>query len=135
ARPASVAFDGRTVFDSDGLMQLERIPGTLVVVGAGIVGIEYASMFAALGSRVTIVDKRRRILEFCDDEIVEGLQHHLRDHGVTFRLGEEVRGVEALDEGALVLLASGKRIAAEAVLYSAGREGATDDRDLPAAGL
>jgi NAD(P) transhydrogenase len=135
ARPPSVAFDGRTVFDSDSLMQLEAIPGTLVVVGAGIVGIEYASMFAALGSRVTIVDKRRRILEFCDDEIVEGLQHHLRDHGVTLRLGEEVAAVESAEEGALVLLTSGKRIAAHAVLYSAGREGATDGLDLEAVGL
>ncbi len=135
ARPTTVAFDDRTVFDSDGLMGLERIPGSLVVVGSGVVGVEYASIFAALGTKVTVVDKRRRILEFCDDEIIEGLQHHLRDLGVTFRLGEEVSGVEALEEGALVLLASGKRIAAEAVLYSAGREGATDDLDLPAAGL
>ncbi len=135
ARPTTVAFDDRTVFDSDGLMGLERIPGSLVVVGSGVVGVEYASIFAALGTKVTVVDKRRRILEFCDDEIIEGLQHHLRDLGVTFRLGEEVSGVEALEEGALVLLASGKRIATEGVLYSAGREGATDDLDLPAAGL
>jgi NAD(P) transhydrogenase len=135
SRPFTVDFDGRTIFDSDGLMNLERIPGSLVVVGSGVVGIEYASIFAALGTKVTLVDKRRRILEFCDDEIIEGLQHHLRDLGVTFRLGEEVSAVEALEEGALVLLASGKRIAAEAVLYSAGREGATEDLDLPAAGL
>jgi NAD(P) transhydrogenase len=135
ARPDSVQFDDRTVFDSDGVIQIERIPGTLVVVGGGIIGIEYASMFAALGSRVTVVDKRRRILEFCDDEIVEGLQHHLRDHGVTLRLGEEVAAVEALDDGALVTLASGKRVAAQAVLYSAGRQGATDGLNLEAAGL
>ena len=135
ARPDSVQFDDRTVFDSDGVIQIERIPGTLVVVGGGIIGIESASMFAALGSRVTVVDKRRRILEFCDDEIVEGLQHHLRDHGVTLRLGEEVAAVEALDDGALVTLASGKRVAAQAVLYSAGRQGATDGLNLEAAGL
>jgi len=135
ARPPSVDFDDRTIFDSDGLMNVQRIPGSLLVVGGGVIGIEYASMFAALGTKVTVVDKRRRILEFCDDEIIEGLQHHLRDLGVTFRLGEEVSGVQALDEGALVLLASGKRIAAEAVLYSAGREGATADLDLTAAGL
>ncbi|HEY3210727.1 MAG TPA: Si-specific NAD(P)(+) transhydrogenase [Actinomycetota bacterium] len=135
ARPTSVAFDDRTIFDSDGLMNLERIPGSLVVVGGGVIGIEYASIFAALGAKVTVVDKRRRILEFCDDEIIEGLQHHLRDLGVSFRLGEEVSGVEGLEEGALVLLASRKRIAAEAVLYSAGREGATEDLELQAAGL
>jgi NAD(P) transhydrogenase len=135
ARPGAVEFDERTVFDSDGLVNAERIPGALVVVGGGIVGIEYASMFAALGTKVTVVDMRRHILEFCDDEIVEGLLHQLRDLGVTFRLGEEVTTVDALDEGALVELSSGKRIASEAVLYSAGREGATDGLGLDNAGL
>jgi NAD(P) transhydrogenase len=135
ARPATVAFDDRAIFDSDGLFKIERIPGSFVVVGGGVVGIEYASIFAALGTKVTVVDKRRRILEFCDDEIIEGLQHHLRDLGLTLRLGEEVTAVKSLEEGALVELASGKRIAAEAVLYSAGREGATDELDLDKAGL
>ena len=135
ARPSSVAFDDKAIFDSDGLFNLDRIPGSFVVVGGGVVGIEYASIYAALGTKVTLVDKRRRILEFCDDEIIEGLQHHLRDLGLTFRLGEEVTAVESLDEGALVRLASGKRIAAEAVLYSAGREGATEGLDLEKAGL
>jgi NAD(P) transhydrogenase len=135
SRPPSVQFDDRTIFDSDGLVNVHRIPGALVVVGGGVIGVEYASMFAALGTKVTVVDMRRRILEFCDDEIVEGLQHQLRDLGVSFRLGEEVTAVESLDEGALVVLASGKRIATEAVLYSAGREGATDALDLTRAGL
>src|SRR5207249_647244 len=93
-RPPTVQFDGRTVFDSDELLEMDRIPGSLVVVGAGVIGIEYASIFAALGTKVSVVDKRRRILDFCDDEIMEGLQHHLRDLGVTFRLGEEVTAVE-----------------------------------------
>ncbi len=135
SRPASVQFDDRTIFDSDGLVNVHRIPGALVVVGGGVIGVEYASMFAALGTKVTVVDMRRRILEFCDDEIIEGLQHQLRDLGVSFRLGEEVTAVESLDEGALVVLASGKRIATEAVLYSAGREGATQALDLEKAGL
>ena len=134
-RPPTVQFDGRTVFDSDELLEMDRIPGSLVVVGGGVIGIEYASIFAALGTKVSVVDKRRRILDFCDDEIVEGLQHHLRDLGVTFRLGEEVTAVEAVQEGAIVQLASGKRIAAQAVLYSAGREGATDQLGLERAGV
>jgi NAD(P) transhydrogenase len=134
-RPATVEFDGRTVFDSDGLMELDRIPGSLAVVGGGVIGIEYASVYAALGSKVTVIDKRRRLLDFCDGEIVEGLQHHLRELGVTFRLGEEVTAVETLEQGALVKLASGKRIAADAVLYSAGRRGATEDLQLGNAGL
>src|SRR5206468_442269 len=95
-RPPTVQFDGRTVFDSDELLEMDRIPGSLVVVGGGVIGIEYASIFAALGTKVSVVDKRRRILDFCDDEIVEGLQHHLRDLGVTFRLGEEVIGFPSL---------------------------------------
>jgi NAD(P) transhydrogenase len=134
-RPPTVQFDGRTVFDSDELLEMDRIPGSLVVVGGGVIGIEYASIFAALGTKVSVVDKRRRILDFCDDEIVEGLQHHLRDLGVTFRLGEEVTAVEAVQEGAIVQLVSGKRIAAQAVLYSAGREGATDQLGLERAGV
>jgi NAD(P) transhydrogenase len=134
-RPPTVAFDDRTILDSDTLFNMARIPGSLVVVGGGVVGIEYASIFAALGSKVTVVDKRRRLLEFCDDEILEGLQHHLRELGLTFRLGEEVTAVEALEEGALVKLASGKRIAAETVLYSAGRQGSTEEMDLANAGL
>src|SRR5207253_11467249 len=68
-RPPSVQFDGRTVFDSDGLLEMDRIPGSLVVVGGGVIGIEYASIFAALGTKVAVVDKRRRILDLCDDEI------------------------------------------------------------------
>ncbi len=134
-RPPTVAFDGKTVFDSDGLMAIERIPGSLAVVGGGIIGIEYASVYAALGSKVTVIDKRRRLLEFCDGEIVDGLQHHLRELGVTFRLGEEVAAVESLEQGALVELASGKRIAADAVLYSAGRRGASETLQLDRAGL
>jgi NAD(P) transhydrogenase len=135
ARPPNVDFDDRTVIDSDGLLHLGAIPASLVVVGAGVIGLEYASMFAALGTKVTLVEQRRHMLEFCDDEIVEGLQHHLRDLGVVFRFGEEVVGVDRLEGGTITELASGKRTAAEAVFYSAGRQGATDSLNLPAAGL
>ena len=93
-RPKDVAFDERTILDSDGILQLDRIPRTMVVVGAGVIGIEYASMFAALGTRVTVVEQRQRLLEFCDAQIVEALQYHLRDLGVTFRFGESVVGVD-----------------------------------------
>src|SRR5690606_1645492 len=77
ARPDSVEFDDRTVIDSDGIINLDRIPETMVVVGAGVIGIEYASMFAALGTKVTVVERRDRMLEFCDLEIVEALKYHL----------------------------------------------------------
>ena len=134
-RPKDVAFDERTILDSDGILQLDRIPSTMVVVGAGVVGIEYASMFAALGTRVTVVEQRQRLLEFCDAQIVEALQYHLRDLGVTFRFGESVVGVDRHDDGTVTELASGKRIPAQAVLYSAGRQGATGSLDLEKAGL
>jgi NAD(P) transhydrogenase len=135
ARPASVDFDERTVIDSDGIIHLKRVPRSMVVAGAGVIGIEYASMFAALGTKVTVVEQRDRMLEFCDLEVVEALKYHLRDLAVTFRFGETVAAVEARPEGAIASLASGKRIPADTVMYSAGRQGMTDDLDLPAAGL
>ena len=135
ARPSTVAFDGRTVLDSDDIVQLDWLPNSLVVVGAGVIGIEYASMFAALGTRVTVVEQRQRLLEFCDFQIIEALQYHLRDLGVIFRFDETVTGVEKHADGAVTHLASGKLIPADAVLYSAGRQGATDALDLENAGL
>ena len=100
-----------------------------------MIGIEYASMFAALGTRVTVVEKRPAMLEFCDPEIVESLKFHLRDQAVTFRFGEEVAKVEITPRGTVTSLASGKRIAADMVMYSAGRQGVTDELDLEKAGL
>jgi NAD(P) transhydrogenase len=135
ARPASVDFDERTIIDSDGIIHLQRVPRSMVVAGAGVIGIEYASMFAALGTKVTVVEQRDRMLEFCDLEVVEALKYHLRDLAVTFRFGETVSAVEARPEGAIASLASGKRIPAETVMYSAGRQGMTDDLGLSAAGL
>jgi NAD(P) transhydrogenase len=135
ARPASVSFDDRTVIDSDGIINLERVPQSMVVVGAGIVGIEYASMFAALGTKVTVVERRDRMLEFCDIEVLEALKYHLRDLAVTFRFGEHVTAVEQHAKGAIAVLDSGKRIAADTVMYSAGRQGAAGELDLERAGL
>jgi len=135
ARPSTVEFDERTVVDSDGILHLDHIPASMVVVGAGVVGIEYASMFAALGSKVTVVERRDRMLEFCDLEVVEALKYHLRDLAVTFRFRESVASVERHDGGTLTVLESGKRIPADTVMYSAGRQGTTDALHLDAAGL
>jgi NAD(P) transhydrogenase len=135
ARPETVAFDERTIIDSDGILLLDKVPRSMVVAGAGVIGIEYASMFAALGTKVTVVEQRERMLEFCDVEVVEALKYHLRDLAVTFRFGERVSSVEAHPGHAIALLASGKRIPADTVMYSAGRQGQTADLDLPAAGL
>ncbi len=97
----------------------------MVVAGAGVIGIEYASMFAALGTKVTVVEQRDRMLEFCDVEVVEALKYHLRDLAVTFRFGETVASVKSRPEGAIATLRSGKKILADTVMYSAwpgGRE-------------
>jgi len=135
ARPGSVAFDGRSVLDSDQILALEQIPSSMVVVGAGVIGLEYASMFAALGTKVTVVERRQTMLEFCDEEVVESLRYHLRDLAVTFRFGESVAAVESRTGGTITVLESGKRIPADTVLYSAGRQGLTDELELANAGL
>jgi len=135
ARPASVDFDGMTIVDSDQILNMDRVPKSMVVVGAGVIGIEYASMFAALGTKVTVVEKRAAMLDFCDREIVEALQYQLRDQAVTFRFGESVKTVEKHQAGTLTVLESGKKIPSDTVLYSAGRQGVTDALDLAAAGI
>jgi NAD(P) transhydrogenase len=135
ARPSAVEFDDRTILDSDGLLRMDRVPASVLVVGAGVIGIEYASMFAALGLKVTVVEKRPRLLDFCDAQITEGLQYHLRDRNVVFRLGEEVTAVDRHDGAALTHLASGKRVPSDIVLYAAGRQGETEELALENAGL
>ncbi len=135
ARPSTVDFDGRTVVDSDQILDMDHVPPSMVVVGAGVIGIEYASMFAALGTKVTVVERRDRMLEFCDLEIIEALKYQLRDLAVTFRFRESVAKVERHDGGTLTLLESGKRIPADTVMYSAGRQGVTEVLDLDKVGL
>jgi NAD(P) transhydrogenase len=138
ARGAS-DLDGVAI-TSDEIMCLKRLPRTMAVVGAGIIGIEYASMFAALGVEVTVIDRRERPLEFLDHEIVDELLHQMRKRRATFRLGEAVERVEVQagpDGGprAILILESGKRIAAELALFSVGRQGATASLNLAAVGL
>jgi NAD(P) transhydrogenase len=135
ARPSTVDFDGQTIIDSDGILGLDSVPRTMIVVGAGVIGIEYASMFAALGTKVTVIEQRMKMLEFCDTEVVEALKYHLRDLAVTFRFGETVSAVNRYSQGTVTLLESGKKIPADTVMYSAGRQGMTEALDLPAAGL
>src|SRR5947208_1694811 len=135
ARPDSVDFDDKTIIDSDGIIHLDKVPRSMVVVGAGVIGIEYASMFAALGTKVTVVERRDRMLEFCDLEVVEAMKYHLRDLAVTFRFSEAVASVERHARGAIAVLESGKTIAADTVMYSAGRQGMGPELDLEKAGL
>jgi len=135
ARPDGVDFDNERVLDSDQILELKSLPSSMVVVGAGVIGIEYASMFAALGTKVTVVERRDSMLEFCDVEIVDSLRFHLRDLAVTFRFGEEVTAVDVGATGTVTTLASGKQIPADTVMYSAGRQGQTESLELAKAGL
>jgi NAD(P) transhydrogenase len=136
AHPPEIEFDGATVLDSDDIvLRLAKLPSTIVIVGAGVIGVEFGSMFAALGSRVTIVDARGAMLDFCDPEITEALRYHLRELNVVFRFGERVEKVETRQGGTLTTLASGKVIPADVVFYSAGRVGAVADLKLENAGL
>ena len=137
--PAGIQRSHNLIITSDEVMGLERIPRTMVVVGAGVIGLEYASMFSSLvGVEVTLVDTRPWPLEFLDTEIVDELIHQMRNHDVTFRLGETVERME-LSEGspqrAVVHLESGKKLVSDLVLFSVGRVGATASLNLPAAGL
>ena len=138
-KPASsplVPFNNRTIINSDQILQMPEIPKTLIVVGGGVIGVEYTCMFATLGVRVTLIEKRPRLLEFADSEMVEALCYHLRDRRVTLRLNEEVESVEETpDNGVVANLKSKKKIAGDALLYAVGRQGNVDELNLPAAGL
>jgi NAD(P) transhydrogenase len=136
--PNGITPDGQIVITSDDIGCLKRLPKSLVVVGAGVIGIEYASMFSALGVEVTVVDRRDRPLEFLDAEIVDELLHQMRKSTVSFRFGESVDRLDVELEPsarAIVHLESGKRIAAEMALFSVGRVGATATLGLEHAGL
>ena len=136
ATSPKVPVNGRTIINSDQILGLPTLPHSLIVVGGGVVGVEYTCMFAVLGVRVTLIEKRDRLLEFADREIVEALSYHLRDARVTMRLGEEVESVEELPPDTVVAnLESKKRVSGDALLYAVGRQGNVDDLDLAAAGL
>ena len=131
-----VPLNGRTIIDSDQILDMAEVPKTMIVVGAGVIGVEYTCMFATLGVRVILVEKRPRLLEFADSEIVEALSYHLRDSRVTMRLNEEVQSAEATPDGVVVAnLESKKKISGDALLYAVGRQGNVDELNLAGAGL
>ena len=138
-KPASsplVPFNNRNIINSDQILQMPAIPKTMIVVGGGVIGVEYTCMFATLGVRVTLIEKRPRLLEFADTEMVEALCYHLRDRRVTLRLNEEVESVEETpDNGVVANLKSKKKIGGEGLLYAVGRQGNVDELNLTAAGL
>ncbi|MEO8450077.1 MAG: Si-specific NAD(P)(+) transhydrogenase, partial [Gemmatimonadota bacterium] len=136
AHHADIPIDGVHVLDSDQVLQLSQIPRELIVVGGGVVGLEYASMFSALGVKVTVVEKRPLLLEFADQELVEGLCYVMRNQGAIFRLGEAVEAVETDPRGRVVArLESGKQVRGDVLLYTVGRQTNADLLGLDSIGL
>jgi NAD(P) transhydrogenase len=131
-----VPINGRNIINSDQILTMPNMPKTLIVVGGGVIGVEYACMFATLSVRVIIVEKRPRLLEFADAEVVEALSYHMRDRRATMRLNEEVESVEETPDGKVAAnLVSKKRIIADALLYAVGRHGNIASLNLAAAGI
>ncbi len=134
-RPPEIPFDDKAIFDSDSILRMDRIPKSMIVVGGGVIGCEYASIFTAMGVEVTLVDGRERLLPFLDAEISELLRSRLADLGLKFCFQERARGTERIAGGVRMTLASGKVIEAETALLAAGRRGAVDGLGLDRAGL
>lgn len=139
-RAAGIEFDGEYIMISDDILHLKRLPRSLTVVGAGVIGLEYACMFSTLGVRVTLVDKRDRLLSFVDAEIMDALAYHLRGNRVTLRLNEGVETIKVIEDEekgkrVKISLSSGKKVITEAALYSIGRTGATARLALEHAGI
>jgi NAD(P) transhydrogenase len=139
-RPAhnpDIPLDGKRIFDSDQLPSIEVLPRELIVVGAGVIGLEFASMFAALNVEVTLIDQRPALLDFADREIIDSLAYQLRRRGTIFRLGEKVQAVSVDQERNRISakMESGKTIHGDALLYTVGRQANTDTLNLSAAGL
>jgi NAD(P) transhydrogenase len=131
-----IPLDGKQICDSDQLLLIEEIPRQMIVVGAGVTGLEYASMFTALNREVTIIDQRPTILEFVDREIIDSLLYLMRRHRATFRLAEKVVSVSKENQNRVIArLESGKVIRGDFLLHTAGRQGNTDTLNLEAAGL
>src|SRR5580698_3622561 len=137
ARSPDIPFDGKRVMDSDELPSIDNLPRELIVVGAGVVGLEYASFMAAVGAKVTLIDQRPALLDFVDREIIEALAYHLRQMGTTFRLGEKVTrvGIDPQRDRVFAELESGKKVQGDALIYAVGRQANGDRLNLAAAGL
>jgi NAD(P) transhydrogenase len=135
-RPDYMPFDGKSVLDSDELLDMEELPRSMVVIGAGVIGIEYATIFSALDTQVTVLDPKSTMLDFIDKEIIEDFTYQLRDRNMKLLLGQKADKVEKLDNGKIELtLDNGRRLVTDMVLFAAGRMGATDTLNLAAAGL
>jgi len=133
-RTPDIPVDGRLLLDSDNVLQMDRLPRRLAVVGTGIVGCEYASIFAALGIELTLFG-RRRMLSFLDGEIVEHLRKQMERHGIRLRLGVSITRYEPLADSVRLTLSTGETLEVDKALIATGRMGNTDDLALERAGI
>jgi NAD(P) transhydrogenase len=135
ARPKEIDFGDERIHDSDEILAIESIPATLTILGAGVIGCEYACMFAALGVKVTLIEARDALLAFLDGEIVEQLVRSMRDMGIDLRLGLRWSSVKRRGEEVVTTFQDGTQLASEQLLYAAGREGCTQELNLAAIGI
>ena len=134
-RPANIPFNGTSVLDSDEMVEISHLPRSLTVIGAGVIGVEYATIFSALDVAVTLIDPQTHFLTFVDHELIEDFTHQLRDQGMTLRLGSKVEKIEFDGDWPVAHLSDGRRSRSEMMLFTGGRDGATDTLNLDACGL
>lgn len=134
-RPESVPFDGEYILDSDEIIEINRIPRSLTVIGGGVIGVEYATIFSTLDVPVTLVEKQNTILDFVDRELIDELLHNMRHRGITLRFGQEIKRIEKVDNYCMTHLDNGRVIKSDMVLYAVGRMGAVDRLNLSAIDL
>jgi NAD(P) transhydrogenase len=134
-RPDTIPFNGTNIIDSDEFLEMAQIPRSLVVVGAGVIGVEYATMFSALDVNVTLIEPRDSFLDFIDHTLIQDFTHQIRENGVDLRLGSAIENVEDRGDMVEISLENGRHVRAEMLLFAAGRMGATDRLNLKAVGL
>ncbi len=134
-RPDNIPFDHERVFDSDEILDMKQLPRTLIVIGGGVIGVEYATIFSALDVPVTLIEPRNTILDFVDRELVDDFIHQMRDRGMTIRLGTDVKQITANDKGVEVVLADGRTLRSDVLLYAAGRTGNVGSLGLEQVGI
>jgi len=135
-KPEEIPFDGARIFDSDEILKIKRLPRSLAVIGGGVIGVEYATIFSALDVPITLIETRDTILDFVDKEIIAELMHELRERGVAMRLGCKIKEVQKIKNGRCkIILDNGREVRTDMILFAAGRYGATSELNLNAVGL
>jgi NAD(P) transhydrogenase len=134
-RPTDIPFNGNNVVDSDEVIGLAKLPRSIAIIGAGVIGVEYATIFSALDVNVTLIEPRPTFLDFIDHELIEDFTHQLRDRGMTIRLGSKVESITFQNGTPVTTLENGRQVRTEMVLFAGGRMGATDTLGLENCGL